>query len=280
MTVREALRCASEQLERAGVPDAALDARLLLAHLLGETPLGVQMSGARELAPQTVGVYCEMVLRRASREPLQYILGEAAFMGMNLTVTPDVLIPRQDTEILCEEALRRIAGQKASVLDMGTGSGALAVAISLLSRANVTATDVSASALCVAQGNAARLGAMVRFVQGDLFGAVPGERFDMIVSNPPYVSVAEMAMLMPEVLMEPKTALFGGEDGLDFHRRLTREAPLHLNPNGVLLLEIGYRQKDAVEAMLLAHVGEPFALRDYGGNWRVVGAVLSKGVGC
>lgn len=277
MTVREALRAAGARLERAGVPDAALDARLLLAHVLGESPLMMTLDGAREVPPQALAAFETMTARRAGREPLQTITGEAAFMGMSFAVTPDVLIPRQDTEILCEEALRRAGCREASVLDVGTGSGALAVAISLLSRASVTATDISEAALAVARDNAARLGAQVRFVRGDLYDAVPGERFDMIVSNPPYISREEMARLMPEVLREPVTALFGGEDGLDFYRRLTRDAARHLKPGGCVLFEIGYAQKDAVSAMLAARVGEPFALRDYGGNWRVVGACLREG---
>lgn len=274
MTVREALRLASAQLESAGVPDAALDARLLLAHVLGESPLMMLLDGGRELKEEEFERFEAMTGRRAQREPLQIITGEAAFMGMTFAVTKDVLIPRQDTEILCEEALRRIGGREANVLDMGTGSGALAVAISLLSRADVTAVDVSAAALAVARDNANRLGAKVRFVQGDLYGAVAGERFDVIVSNPPYVSREEMRALMPEVLREPETALFGGEDGLDFYRRLTADAANHLTPGGLVLFEIGYKQKEAVEALLRGRVGEPFALRDYGGNWRVVGARL------
>lgn len=277
MTVREALRLAGERLERAGVPDAALDARLLLAHIVGENPLMLSINGARELNGDALAAFTEMVKRREAREPLQQITGEAAFMGMTFRVTPDVLIPRQDTEILCEEALRRIGGRQARALDVGTGSGALAVSISLLSRADVTATDISAVALSVARENAHRLGAQVRFLEGDLYEAVGDERFDVIVSNPPYISREEMAALMPEVHWEPETALYGGEDGLDFYRRLTKDAAAHLRPGGALLLETGYRQRDAVCAMLAEHVGTPFALKDYGGNWRVAGACLADG---
>ena len=272
MTVREALREATLRLEGAGVPDAALDARLLLAHLLSTSHLALTLDGGREIGADVLQAYGAMLVRREAREPLQTITGEASFMGMAFCVTPDVLIPRQDTEILCEEALRRLAGKRAKALDVGTGSGALAVAIALLSRAEVTAVDVSEDALCVARENARRLGAEIRFLQGDLYAPVGDERFDMIVSNPPYISREEMERLMPEVQREPKLALYGGEDGLDFYRRLAKDAAKHLRPGGCILLEIGYRQKEAVEALLQKHVGKPFALRDYGGNWRVVGA--------
>ena len=276
MTVREMLHDATVRFERCGVPDAALDARLLLAFLLRTSQLAVSLDGGREASESELAVYESMVERREAREPLQLITGEADFMGMTFGVTPDVLIPRQDTEILCEEALRRLAGQKGTVLDLGTGSGALAVAIALLSRADVTAVDVSEEALAVARKNAARLGADIRFVHSDLFSAVGGERFDMIVSNPPYISREEMAQLMPEVRREPELALYGGEDGLDFYRKIAKGAKKHLNKGGCVLLEIGYKQKDAVEELLREHVGEPFALRDYGGNWRVVGAIWGK----
>ena len=273
MTVREMLHDATARFERCGVPDAALDARLLLAFLLHTSQLAVSLDGGREVSEGELAVYESMVVRREAREPLQLITGEADFMGMGFRVTQDVLIPRQDTEILCEEALRRVAGRQISVLDVGTGSGALAVSISLLSRASVTAVDVSEAALDIARANAKRLGADVRFLQGDLYAPVGKERFDMIVSNPPYISREEMQLVMPEVRREPELALFGGEDGLDFYRRIAQDAPKRLNPGGCILLEIGYRQKEAVEALLLERVGEPFALKDYGGNWRVVGAV-------
>ena len=273
MTVREILRDATARFERAGVPDAALDARLLLAHLMGTSQLALTLDGSREVSEETAEAFEAMAKRREAREPLQTITGEAAFMGMAFGVTSDVLIPRQDTEILCEEALRRVAFRKATVLDVGTGSGALAVAISLLSRAQVTAVDVSEAALTIARANAWRLGADIRFLLGDLYAPVEGERFDMIVSNPPYIPRAQMAHLMPEVRREPVQALCGGEDGLDYYRFLTAGAPEHLTPGGCLLLEIGYDQKDAVEALLKERVGEPFAIRDYGGNWRVAGAV-------
>ena len=159
------------------------------------------------------------------------------------------------------------------ICDAGCGTGHLSLALSPYAR-QVTAVDVSDDALSIAAQNARRLGAMVRFVKSDCFAQLPGEQYDMIVSNPPYISGEEMKTLMPEVQREPELALYGGEDGLDFYRRITREAPAHLARGGYLLFEIGWQQKEAVEALLREHIGEPFALRDYGGNWRVVGAQM------
>ena len=274
MTIREALAQAAARLETAGVPDARLDAELLLARVLHEDRLRMRLDGQRTLGDAQRSEYDTLIARRQTREPLQYIEGEAAFMGLTFRVAPGVLIPRQDTEILCEEALSRMK-PGARVLDVGTGSGALAVSLARLGRdAQVTAVDVSDAALAIARDNARRLGAQVRFVKSDCFAALAGERFDLIVSNPPYISREEMETLMPEVQREPELALAGGEDGLDFYRRIAREAPAHLLPGGCLLFEIGWRQRDAVSALVRESVGEPFSLRDYGGNWRVVGAPL------
>ena len=275
MTIRQTLREAAARLERAGVPDSAYDAQVMLAHVLGESDmLRMRVEGHREV-PEDAAVRFEALLaRREKREPLQYILGETEFMGLAFHVEPGVLIPRYDTEVLCEEALRRIA-PGARVLDIGTGSGAIAVTMAKLGQnCSVTAVDVSDTALEIAQGNAQRNGVSVRFVKSDCFAALKGETFDMIISNPPYIDEGEMKELMPEVLQEPELALFGGADGLDFYRRISREARAYLAPGGHLLFEIGWKQKEAVEALLHESIGEPFSLKDYGGNWRVVGAAL------
>ena len=276
MTIREALKGASARLEAAGVPNASYDAMQMLAHVLGEDALMMRLNGYRDLEEDKKEAYEAMLVRREKREPMQYILGSTGFMGLDFHVAPGVLIPRPDTEILCEEALRRL-GSGARVLDIGTGSGALAVSIAKLAKdAAVTAVDISDTALEIAKGNAERNGAAVRFVKSDCFSALAGETFDMIVSNPPYIDSEDMAQLMPEVQLEPELALFGGEDGLDFYRRISREAGAYLKPGGALLFEIGYKQKDDVSALLRKYIGEPFALKDYGDNWRVVGAVKEK----
>lgn len=273
MTIREVLKQAAARLERAGVPNGDYDAAVMLAHVLGEDALMLRMNGWKEMPQDRLESYEAILARRERREPMQYILGSTGFMGLDFHVEPGVLCPRPDTEILCEEALRRLA-PGARVLDIGTGSGAIAVSIARLGRdVRVTAVDVSDTALRVASGNAERNGAQVRFVKSDCFAALAGETFDMIISNPPYISREEMETLMPEVRMEPELALFGGEDGLDFYRRISREASAYLNKGGCLLFEIGWKQKDAVCSLLREHIGEPFALKDYGDNWRVVGAI-------
>ena len=272
MTIREALRLAEARLEQAGVPDADVDAAYLLASVLKEDTLAMRINGHRELAAPQWAAFDALCDRRAAREPLQYILGETEFMGLTFHVEPGVLIPRADTEILVEKALAWMK-PGARVLDIGTGSGAIAVSLAKLGRqAQVTAVDVSDKALEIARRNAERNGAAVEFVKSDCFSALKGRKYDMIVSNPPYISEDEMRGLMPEVTREPELALFGGADGLDFYRRISREAPEYLNEGGCLLFEIGWLQKDAVSALVKAHIGEPFALRDYGQNWRVVGA--------
>ena len=272
MTIREALRLAEARLEQAGVPDADVDAAYLLASVLKEDTLAMRINGHRELAAPQRAAFDALCDRRAVREPLQYILGETEFMGLTFHVEPGVLIPRADTEILVEKALAWMK-PGARVLDIGTGSGAIAVSLAKLGRpAQVTAVDVSDRALEIARRNAERNGAAVEFVKSDCFSALKGRKYDMIVSNPPYISEDEMRGLMPEVTREPELALFGGADGLDFYRRISREAPKYLNEGGCLLFEIGWLQKDAVSALVKAHIGEPFALRDYGQNWRVVGA--------
>lgn len=276
MTIREALRLAEARLEQAGVPDADVDAAYLLASVLKEDTLAMRINGHRELAAPQRAAFDAFCDRRAAREPLQYILGETEFMGLTFHVEPGVLIPRADTEILVEKALAWMK-PGARVLDIGTGSGAIAVSLAKLGRqAQVTAVDVSDRALEIARRNAERNGAAVEFVKSDCFSALKGRKYDMIVSNPPYISEDEMRGLMPEVTREPELALFGGTDGLDFYRRISREAPEYLNEGGCLLFEIGWLQKDAVSALMRTFIGEPFALRDYGRNWRVVGAQLKR----
>lgn len=274
MTIREALRAATARLTQASVPNADVDASYLLASVLKEDTLAMRINGHRELTEEQRAAFGQLCDRRAAREPLQYILGETEFMGLTFHVEPGVLIPRADTEILVEKALE-LMRPGARVLDIGTGSGAIAISLAKLGKsARVTAVDVSDKALEIARKNAESNGANVEFIKSDCFSALNGRKYDMIVSNPPYISDDEMRGLMPEVKLEPELALFGGADGLDFYRRISREAPGYLNEGGWLLFEIGWLQKDAVSALVQTEIGEPFALRDYGQNWRVVGAQL------
>lgn len=273
MTIREALRRAEEILRAAGVPDARLDAEYLLAFLEDAPRLAVCLSADTPLTDTRAARFFALIERRAAREPLQYILGTQDFMGLTFSVTPDVLIPRADTETLCEQALL-CAADGAKVLDLCTGSGALGIALKALNPTLlVTAADISEAALALARDNARALNTDVRFVLGDLFEPVKDERFDVIVSNPPYIRASDMPVLQEEVKFEPRLALLGGEDGLDFYRRIAREAPAHLNAGGALLLEIGDGEMDEVRALLEARYFTQ-AVRDLSGNPRVITARL------
>jgi release factor glutamine methyltransferase len=203
--------------------------------------------------------YRALVRRRFANEPVQYIIGEQEFYGLALRVTPAVLIPRAETEHLVEAVLNELRslpfGTPPGILDVGTGSGAIAIALAhSLPNALVTAVDISAAALEVARANAARhhLSARIRFLESDLLAALaPTQTFDAIVSNPPYVATGHRDALHPQVRdFEPPIAFFAGPDGLDVYHRLIPQAGTALNPGGLLALEIGYGQRDAIAALL------------------------------
>ncbi len=235
------------------------DAELLLLFLIGKNRAWLMAHLDDDFAGCTAIRYEGLLRRRRAGEPIQYITGEAEFYGLPLCVTPNVLIPRPETEHLVEKALE-LAGQftRPAIVDIGTGSGAIAVAVAhQLHDACVTAIDISESALAVARGNAQRNGveARIRFLRGDLFAPVAEDRFDIVVSNPPYIPAADRDALSPEVRdHEPALALFAGSDGLDIYRRLIPAAHSVLVPGGYLVLEIGYGQSESVR-MLLAGAG-------------------------
>jgi release factor glutamine methyltransferase len=197
-----------------------------------------------------------MVRRRIAGEPIQYVTGEANFFNMQFRVTPEVLIPRPETELLVERVCQFVPlFPKPRIADVGTGSGAIAISIAhdWSHAAAITAIDLSAAALTIAKENAARIGFAkhIRFLEGDLFAPVAGERFEIIVSNPPYVADADRAQLTVEVRdYEPALALFAGEDGLDIYRRLIPDAFESLTPGGYLAIEIGYGQSPAITDLL------------------------------
>jgi len=215
--------------------------------------------------------YHEVLDKRLTHLPVQYITGESCFCGLDFKVNRNVLIPRPETELLAEAVFTSCTGK--SVLDMCTGSGCIAVTVAKLGKpALVTASDVSEKALEVARENAAKNEAEVRFVQGDLFESVIGERFDIIVSNPPYIASAEVDTLMPDVKdFEPRLALDGMEDGLYFYRKIAKEAAEHLNPQGRLMLEIGNDQGESVPALLEENGFTDITVKkDYSGLDRMV----------
>jgi release factor glutamine methyltransferase len=260
MTAREALAHARAEIEahpelRDG---AARDAALLLLHALGATRADLLARPERILTPTEQHQYDAFVARRTRHEPVQYIIGQQEFYGLALHVTPSVLIPRPETEHLVEETLHALAGTGPQrIADVGTGSGAIAIALAAhLPQAQVTALDLSRAALAVAAENAARhgLAARIRFVESDLLAALQGgEALDAVVSNPPYVAEAERKTMPSEVRnYEPATALFAGQDGLDVYRRLVPQAHAALRPGGLLAMEIGHGQREAVAKLMNA----------------------------
>lgn len=238
---------------QASLPLDALENRILLCHALGITRVGLITQSERALTEAEAAALSSLVARRIHGEPIAYIVGKREFFGLDLRVTDAVLIPRPDTELLVELALERLpAGGR--LLDMGTGSGAIAVAVAHTRRdALVTALDVSAAALEVARANAAANGAAVRFLHSDWFGALQGEAFDVIASNPPYIASGDSHLARGDLRFEPLDALTDRADGLQALRTIAAGAAQHLAPQGWLLMEHGYDQAAQVRKLLVKH---------------------------
>lgn len=287
MTWKEALLEGRADLERAKVPDPETDARLLLEDAGNLSRTRYLLVAGEEMPEALMERYREHIRLRGGRIPLQHITGTAWFMGFPFKVDSRVLIPRQDTETLAMEALAFLKqrGGAGHVLDLCTGSGCIAVSLrKLYPEAEVAAADISAQALEIARQNAAALGAEISFYQGDLFEALGSAgtdaRFDLIVSNPPYIASAEIEELEEEVrVYDPRRALDGGEDGLSFYRRIIREARGHLNGGGGLFLEIGSGQAEQVKGLLEENgFGQIRVIQDLAGLDRVVTASAVYGV--
>lgn len=253
------LAAASARLAEAGIESPRLDAEVLLAHCLDVSRGYLLAHPTQALSPQQSVSYGELVRRRAGREPLAYLTGRRWFYGLDLLVTPAVLIPRPETEMLVEMALGWLALQRpdgAVVVDVGTGSGAIAIALAVHTspRVQILATDISQQALAVARTNAERhCPGRITFSPGDLL-APPVGPVDLILANLPYVAEAERSALMPEVRdHEPAVALFAGDDGLRLIDRLLAQAPSYLRPAGAIFLEIGANQGKAVCALARRH---------------------------
>ncbi len=273
-TVLRILDWTGEHFSKKGIEGGRREAELLLADLLRLDRVGLYLQFDRPLQAEELTAFRARVERRARREPLQYILGEAEFWSLPLHVNPAVLIPRPDTEILVEEALR-VGRAARTLLDVGTGSGAVALALAReLPDLRVDAVDLSEEALAVAAENALRndLSGQVAFRREDL-RELTGGPFDLVVSNPPYIPAADIASLMPEVRdFEPRLALDGGSDGLEAYRALAAQSQGLLAPGGWLLVEVGIAQAEAVRALFAAAgLGELFIRPDYAGIDRVVG---------
>ncbi len=283
-SIREALQEAVERLHRAGIPNAHLDAQVLLADLIGRPRSYLLAHGEVSLPPDTITRYRAWVARRARGEPLAYILGYTWFYGLKFHITPAVLVPRPETELLVEYVLNELRARGGKVLrvaDVGTGSGVIAVAIAVHEpRSRVWATDVSAPALHVARRNvyAHNVDRRTLFVQADLLIPLIGP-LDVIVANLPYVGEEDTDVLAPEVReYEPAIALWAGKDGLSLIHRLLAQAPGRLAEDGVLFLEVGYRQGERVEALARAYFPNAQITRhhDWAGHERIVRISLGQ----
>ena len=255
MTIGEAYRKASRELAEKGIPDPKEDACLILSHLMVLSPIEIRLTEAEQpLSIEQEQRLASLLLSRAQRIPLQYLLGEQWFYGRSFRVDSRVLIPRQETETLCElgvSFLNERKAKKPSVLDLCTGSGAIAITLQCeCPSASVTASDLSGEALKLSGENAALYGSPIRFVQGNLWKPLSGQRFDLILSNPPYIPTKDCQTLQEEVRQEPRMALDGGKDGLDFYRRIAIDGWKHLLPGGMLAMEVGDSQAKDVSELL------------------------------
>ncbi len=258
-------------LTSAGIADAATDSLLLLMHVIGMDRGGLLLHGRDEVSADKAGEYLKLIDRRASHVPLQHITGHQEFMGFDFAVNEHVLIPRQDTECLVEEAMRYVNdGMK--VLDVCTGTGCIIISLAAYKNdLEARGCDISEEAILLARENAVRNRAEVDFVLSDLYENIEG-KYDVIISNPPYIAGPVIDTLMEEVKdHEPRIALDGGDDGLDFYRRLIDGADEKLLPGGMLFFEIGYDQGEAVSSMMRDHgYKDVTTVKDLAGNDRVV----------
>jgi release factor glutamine methyltransferase len=276
---RELLEAGKDILRGAGNESFGIGAELLLCHVLGTDKISLFLNPLTEVNDVSCAQYLDLVRRVAAGEPLQYVTGEAYFMGHRFAVSPAVLIPRPETEVLCGLAIQHLksfGGASApAVLDLCTGSGALAISIALaVPAAHLTASDISPRALAVARANADALGVSARidFRESDLFADLPPS-YDLIVTNPPYIRSGDIPGLPREVRCEPALALDGGADGLAFYRRIAAEAGAFLTDGGTLLAEIGWDQEADVKAAFeAAGFSDLLILKDLTARDRIVRA--------
>jgi release factor glutamine methyltransferase len=276
VTLLELLNTTSGYFEKHGVPQARLNAELLIADALGLKRLDIYLQFDRPIADAEREKLRPLVRRRAQREPLQHVMGWTEFCGLRLSCDSRALVPRPETECLVEEALHRSAAERGTLLDIGTGTGAIALAFLAKKPAwKAFATDVSPGALELAQANAAALGLSDRitFLQCDLWPEMGAGTFDLIAANPPYIASAILPATAPEVQADPPLALDGGPDGLDLIRRIIAGARERLAPGASLLIEIGDEQGPAVRSLLVAAgLEEPAVLPDLNGRDRIAAA--------
>ena len=280
-TVKDVLEWTTGYFKKKGITTARLDAEVLLAHCLGVERLHLYLNLERPLKHEERARYRELIRRRAMREPVSLIRGIKEFWSLRLRAVPGVLIPRPDTETLVEAVLDEIRErQDPNVLEIGTGSGAIAISIALENRhSRIVATDIDVRALEAARFNAINLGAAayIDFLASDLFTAIrPGSKFDVICCNPPYIPSDVIPTLEPEIDFEPRKALDGGPDGLDVIRQLISQARHHLTPDGALIVEMGWDQEASVREMFgtLGGLHDIRTFPDLSGKPRVVSGRL------
>ena len=275
-TWAQILALGQKKLQDAGIIEYNLDAWYLFEHAFGISRMQYFMCSVQNAEPteEALKEYHEGIERRAKREPLQHILGTQEFMGLEFIVSPSVLIPRQDTEILVEKSLEYFGGKPINVLDLCTGSGCIAISIAHFNKnARVHAIDISPDAISLAKQNAIKLGVddRVSVEICDVFEFDKFGKYDLIVSNPPYIESDVIPTLQKQVNeFEPKSALDGGIDGVDFYRHIVEIAPKYLDFGGVLAFEIGYNQSRAVTALMEQSFKDIKTIKDYGDNDRVV----------
>jgi release factor glutamine methyltransferase len=277
VTVLEVIKRSTEFLESKGVDSPRLQVELLLAHVLKIPRLKLYLDFERKLSDADLDTVRQLVKRRGGREPLQYIVGTTSFCGIEIVVTPAVLIPRPETELLVEQAWGFVASrinQPTTALDFGTGSGCIAIALAhKFPSCEVHAIDASEEALSVARSNAARLGTQVSFHRGGAIDdlAAP-QTFDVVISNPPYIPESELETLQPEVRdYEPRLALGGGADGLDFYRIIASQARTRLAPEGRIMVELGHGQEQGGRRVFGEHGWEiEQVIADYAGTPRIL----------
>jgi len=303
LTIKEVLSWAEGYLNGYGVADPKAETEYLLSHLLNCKRSGLYLKHDKSLAIDEFQRFMDWLNRRIAMEPSQYIIGEQEFWGLAFKVTRDVLIPRPETEILVEEAIKTVSSKsevvsgnnniqltthdsRFTILDLCTGSGCIAVSLAKeIPDCHIYAVDVSEKALYVARENAERHGGVadrINFLQGDLFGPLKClklvKRVDLIVSNPPYIAKTMMKDLQPEIRdYEPEIAVYAGEDGLDFYRRIISEAPKYLAKDGCILLEMGYGQAEEIKKLIEQHKAfEHIDIKkDFAGIDRVIKAQIA-----
>ncbi|WP_110954229.1 peptide chain release factor N(5)-glutamine methyltransferase [Anaerosinus massiliensis] len=279
-TIGSILKWTGQYFADKGVESPRLDAEVLLSHVLGKERIYLYVHFDEPLQAEELSRYKAMIKKRVARMPVAYIIGYKEFMGLSFEVSPAVLIPRPDTEILVEAVIERLKDRgKVDFVDIGTGSGAIVLSLlANLPQAVGSTVDISEEAIQIAKRNAEKIGVQdrVTFFHGDVYSPIRGQVFDVIVSNPPYIPDGDIQGLTAEVKCEPHHALAGGIDGLDFYRRLIGGGLDLLKPGGFMAFEVGIHQAAAVAELAknFSAFGEAIILKDYGGIERVV--ILDK----